>query len=206
MKLILASNGGFLINDGYKLIDIPKEEIRIGWVTTASKGTRDLSYLDRHKDDMRANNLNFEEIDIEGKTEKELRDFFQNRNIIHIEGGNTFYLLKAVREAGFDKLIQEFINERKIYAGTSAGAYIACPTIEMTMWTKTQDSFGITNLTGLSLVPFLLKVHYTDDEYELVKEKISISQYPVRILRDGQGILVEDENYKFVGEGEEVII
>ena len=45
MKLLLASNGGFLIEHGYALLGIPKSEMRIGYVTTASKGVEDLSYL-----------------------------------------------------------------------------------------------------------------------------------------------------------------
>ncbi|MBI3589101.1 MAG: Type 1 glutamine amidotransferase-like domain-containing protein [Candidatus Liptonbacteria bacterium] len=204
MKLLLASNGGFLINQGYKLLSLPKEKIKIGYVTTASKGVEDLGYLDSHKNDMMVNSLNFEEIDIEDKAEKELREFFKDKNVIHVEGGNTFYLLKAVKETGFDKLIREFINRGKIYVGTSAGAYIACPTIETANWTKARDTFGLTNLTALSLVPFLLKVHYTDEMKDLLKEKIASCKYPVRILRDGQGILVENNNYKFVGEGEEI--
>ena len=207
MKLLLASNGGFLINQGYKLLSISKEETKIGYVTTASKGVNDLRYLDWHKNDMRVNGLNFEEIDIEGKTEKELREFFKDKNVIHVEGGNTFYLLKAVKETGFDKLIKEFINKGKVYVGTSAGAYIACPTIEVATWgPKVWDNYGLKDFTALNLIPFVLLVHYTKEKEEWVKKETTNTQYPVRILRDGQGILVEDKKYIFVGEGEEVIL
>jgi hypothetical protein len=39
-----------------------------------------------------------------------------------------------------------------------------------------------------------------------VREVIKTLKYPLRILRDGQGILVEDNKYTFVGDGEEVIL
>ena len=39
-----------------------------------------------------------EEIDIEEKGKDEILNFFKNKNVIHIEGGNTFYLLKAIRK------------------------------------------------------------------------------------------------------------
>lgn len=39
---------------------------------------------------------------------------------------------------------------------------------------------------------------------DYVRERIASTAYPVRFLRDGQGILVEDDSVTFVGEGEEV--
>ena len=151
------------------------------------------------------NGYSFEEIDIEGKSKDELRNFFKDKNIIHIEGGNTFYLLKAIRETGFDEILKKLLNEGKIYIGTSAGAYVMCPTIDVADWNnETVDRFGVTDFTALNYVPFILKVHYKDESEVLVKEKMKTLKYPLRILRDGQGILVEDNQHTFIGDGEEV--
>jgi len=38
MKLILASDLSFLFKYGYELTGIPKDQMRIGYITTASKG------------------------------------------------------------------------------------------------------------------------------------------------------------------------
>ena len=206
-KLLLASNGGFLFEHGYDLIGIPRSEIKVGWVTTASKGVPNHAYLERHRAAMAQGRINFTEADIESKTLDELRDFFKDKNVIHMEGGNTFYLLKAIRKIGFDTLIKELIDREVVYVGTSAGAYVACPTIEMATWgPNVKDMCGLNDLNALNLVPFLMKVHYTDDVKELITEKIKQCKYPVRVLRDGQGILVEDDVNKFVGMGEEVTI
>ena len=40
MKLILASDLSFLLKYGYDLTGIPKDKMKIGYVTTASKGAR----------------------------------------------------------------------------------------------------------------------------------------------------------------------
>ena len=40
-------------------------------------------------------------------------NFFKNKNVIHVEGGNTFYLLKAIRESGFAEVLKELLNEGK---------------------------------------------------------------------------------------------
>lgn len=205
--LLLASNGQFLFDTGFDLLGIPKEQIRILYVTTAAKGVENQGYLERHKLAMTKRGYQFEEIDIEGKTQQQLQDAIKGKNIIHVEGGNTFYLLKAVRQSGFDKILKEAVDSGIVYAGTSAGSYIACPTIETSTWgPKVKDRYGLEDLTGLNFVPFILKAHYTDDTHSLIKEKMVSSKYPLRILRDGQGLLATDDTYQFVGEGVEVDI
>ena len=202
MKLLLASNGKFLIEKGYKLLNIPKDKIHIGYITTASKGVSSVEYIKLHKQMMNGNGYSFEEIDIENKTEKELRQFLKDKNVIHIEGGNTFYLLKAIKESGFDKIIKELLDRGIVYAGTSAGSSIAGPTIEFS--SHVPKGTPIEELKALNLVPFLFKAHYTDDKKEQYLEKIKSIKYPIKLLRDGQGILVEDKKYTFIGDGKEV--
>ncbi|PKL72158.1 hypothetical protein CVV26_02710 [Candidatus Kuenenbacteria bacterium HGW-Kuenenbacteria-1] len=215
MKLILASDLSFLLKYGYNLTGIPKDKMKIGYVTTARKGARIKSFAEELKNNIRENGYSFEEIDIEGKSKIELKNIFKDKNIIHIEGGNTFYLLKAIRETGFEEILKELLNEGKIYIGTSAGAYIMCPTIEVADWDITgKNRFGITDFTALNYVPFALKVHYKDEKIPLtpfikgaqLEEKIKTLKYPFRILRDGQGILIENDKYTFFGDGDEVIL
>lgn len=206
MKLILASDLSFLLKYGYALTGIPKDQIKIGYVTTASKGARK-NFNQELKKIIRENGYSIEEIDIENKTEGELKTFFENKNVIHIEGGNTFYLLNAIRETNFAPILKELLKKGRIYIGTSAGAYIMCPTIEVANWDETgKERFDVTDFSALNYVPFVLKVHYKDEQEEKVKEKIKTLKYPIRILRDGQGILVEDGKYTFMGDEEEVVL
>jgi peptidase E len=95
MKLILASDLSFLLKYGYDLTGISKSEMKIGYVITAGKVARS-PFLDNVKKIIKDEGYSFEEIDIEGKTQNELRSFFKDKNVVHIEGGNTFYLLKAI--------------------------------------------------------------------------------------------------------------
>ena len=205
MKLILASDLSFLLKYGYELTGISKSEMKIGYVTTASKATRDKTFFEKVENTILENEYSFEKFDIEGKSKDEMLNFFKNKNVIHVEGGNTFYLLKAIRESGFAEVLKELLNEGKIYIGTSAGAYIMCPTIEVANWNENgRDRFGLTDFSALNYVPFVLKVHYKDEAENLVKEKMKTLKYPLRILRDGQGILVEDDKFTFFGEEKEI--
>ena|SRR3989344_9401213 len=205
MKIILASDLSFLLKYGYDLTGISMPEMKIGYVTTASKGSRDRTFLEKVKSTMRENSISFEEIDIEEKSKDEMLNFFKDKNIIHVEGGNTFYLLKAIRESDFAEVLKEMLSDGKIYIGTSAGAYIMCPNIEVANWNETgRDRFGLTDFSALNYVSFVLKVHYKDEAENLVKEKMKTLKYPLRILRDGQGILVEDNKNTFFGDELEV--
>ncbi len=207
MKIILASDTSFLIKYGYKLTNIPKDEINIGYIYTASKGARDQQFFMDVENEIKNAGFNFTKYDIEGKSCKEIEDFFSDKNIIQVDGGNTFYLLNSIRNSGFYEFLKNELNKGKIFIGTSAGAYVMCPTIEVADWNPNGKSrFGITDFTALNYVPFVLKVHYKDDQEERIKEKMKSLKYQLRILRDGQGIIVEDGIYKFVGDGEEVIL
>jgi dipeptidase E len=207
IKLILGSDLTFLLKYGYDLTDIPKNQMKIGYVTTASQGARNFSQ--KVKDviipAIKDSGYPIEEIDIKGKSKKELKKFFKDKNVIQLEGGNTFYLLKAIQETGFAEIIKESLNQGKIYIGTSAGSYVMCPTIDVADWNdETVDRYGVSDFTALNYVPFVLRVHYKDEAKEEVKEKMKTLKYPLRILKDGQGILVENNKYIFVGDGEEV--
>ncbi len=205
MKIILASDLSFLLKYGYDLTGIQKDEMNIGYITSASKVARTgKQFFENVKSSIVEHGYRIHEFDIEGKSRQEIKDFFQDKNIIHIEGGNTFYLLKIIKETGFGEILKELLEEGKVYIGTSAGAYIMCPTIEVADWNKSgKDRFSLSDFSALNYVPFVLKVHYEDDMKESMLENIQNTKYPLRILRDGQGILVENGVYTFIG-GEEV--
>ncbi len=197
-KLFLASNGEAAI-EGMKLLFNDLKKIKLAYIITASKGVDDLSYLKLHKENMNKFGIDYEEIDIDGKNENELRKVLKDKNAVYVEGGNTFFLLKSVRESGFGKIIKDLIENSVAYIGSSAGSYIACPTIEMSTWKQDQkERFGVTDFTALNLVPFLVLAHYVPEMKSMMEEKISNAKYPTKLLRDGEGILVEGDNYKLI--------
>ena len=176
------------------------------YVTNAAKGTNSTEYVERRKHLFKDEGYNYTELDLDGKNPKELREALRGAGIIFVEGGNTFYLLKSVRESGFDKVLPDLLDAGVIYMGSSAGSYIACPTIEMATW-KHQDKYdryGLTDFHALALVPFLVSVHYSDEYRELLTEKIRNCKLPVKVLNDKQAILVQGDHTQLIGEGDEI--
>jgi len=208
--LLLLSSGSFWEQDLSKYIRKALKDLRIAHVINASKdkGVHDLSYMDRTRERFKKSNCYFEDLDLDGKNEKELRNILKKFNAVFVNGGSTFYLLKAIRESGFDKVIKELLPQGFIYIGASAGSYVACPTIEMALW-EHQDKYdhcGLTDLTGMNLIPFLVSVHYIPEFHDLLKEKIAKADYPTRILTDNQAILVKDDKIELIGREPEIIL
>ncbi len=208
MKTILLTSAGMDVKEEIlKILPKSANQIKLAHITTASKVEDDLSYLAEETQEMRELGFQAEEIDIEGKNEAELSKLLEDKDVIYVQGGNTFYLLKYVRESGFDKIVKDLIDKGVIYIGVSAGSYIACPTIEAANW-KNQDRnlVGLTDFTGLNLVPFLLFAHYKPEYKEILEEEVPTAKYPVRILTNDQAILIRDGETTLVGKGEEIKI
>ncbi|PJA53320.1 hypothetical protein CO166_02285 [Candidatus Roizmanbacteria bacterium CG_4_9_14_3_um_filter_36_11] len=202
MKLLLTSAGMNVKDEIVNMLPKPTNQIRLAHIITASKPELNKNYLMKDKDGMKDLGFDVEDIDIEGKNQMELREIFKDKEIIYVQGGNAFYLLKAVKESGFDQVVKDLINQGKIYIGVSAGSYIACPTIEQAKW-KHQDRnhCGLTDLKALNLVPFLITAHFEEKYRPVIEQAAKACRYPIVALNDTQAILIEDEKYKLVGKG-----
>ena len=209
MKIILASKEKFLLEKGYGLLGIPRDQLRIGSVNTAFKVVEDLGYIEYMKEYfklMDSSGIDFKQFDIEDKTEKEILDFFADRNVVQVNGGNLFYLSKAIRETGFDSILKKLLEKGLGYVGCSSGSYIMCPTIEVGGWKPGRNKHGVTDFTALNYIPFLIKCHFTDDQKEEMIERAKSLKYPLRVLKDDQCFLMEDNQVRFVGNGEEIVL
>ena len=206
--LILTSSGSFVTANNIDRF-LPKKivDCKIAYIITASKKVDDTSYIERHRQKMDELNFSYTEIDIAGKNEDELKKILDGHDIVMVEGGNTFYLLKAVRESGFENVIKDLIKKGVVYIGSSAGSYITCPSIITATWSNRGfDRCGITDYSAMNLVPFLIKAHYTPDMKAMLEEKTKDLQYPMRILNDDQAILVRDGEVQLLGGGDEIIL
>lgn len=201
-KLLLTSAGTNVKEEIIKILTKPAKELKLAHIITASKPELNKDYVLKDKEKLLNLGFNVEDIDIEGKNEEELRKKLKDKDVICVQGGNTFYLLKHVKESGFDRVAKEFIHQGKIYIGISAGSYIVCPTIEQATW-KHQDRnrFGLTDLTALNLVSFLISAHFKEDNRSAIIKAVKTTKYPVVALYDTQAVLVENGKWKVVGRG-----
>jgi dipeptidase E len=117
---------------------------------------------------------------------------------VFVGGGNTFRLLKALRDHELAAVIRQRVHGGMVYMGASAGSNVACPTIRTTndMPILQPDAFD-----ALGLVPFQINPHYLDPpsgsthmgetrEDRLV-EFLEENNIPVVGIREGAWIRVD---------------
>jgi len=206
MKTLLLTSQGMQVKDEFVNI-LPKSanEIRLAHVITASNEMRPRAWLDHDKSILLSMGIYVEDVDIQGKTIDEVRTLLADKDVIYVQGGDPYFLLKHAKASGFDVVVKELVERGTIYVGVSAGTYLACPTIEQGLWRKPdRDRHGLRDdELAMGLVPFLICVHYESKFAEAIKSGMERTTYSVRILNDDQALLVQDDNVTFVGKGEE---
>jgi dipeptidase E len=203
-KTVLLTSSGMDVKDEIVgLLQKPAYDITVGFISTAAKPLEDIEFVKKDWDLMKDVGFNVEEIDIDGKTEAQVMKALELKDIIFVEGGNTFYLLRSMRKCKFEKVMRKLLKQGKVYIGTSAGSIVAGRTIETAGSLGDKNIVKLRNLKGLNFVPFNVFVHYTHEYAELVSQKIQKSKYPLRVLTDKQAILSQGKNTIILGEGSE---
>lgn len=128
--------------------------------------------------------------------------------VIVVCGGNTFSLLKHVRELGLLPVLRDRVNEGAAYIGWSAGANLTCPTIGTTNDMPIVDPGG---LGALGLLPFQVNPHYTDahppghhgeTRRDRINEYCTVNQtMPVLGLPEGTSLRMRGDAIELFGEG-----
>lgn len=105
-------------------------------------------------------------------------------DVIFFTGGDTGFLLKRIKENGFDKIIKKLVYSNKVYVGVSAGSIIATPNIG--------DADDI-ETAGLALIHAYLSVH--EPEGTLPRTDLPLPHIP---LTNDQAIAVSWSGYEVI--------
>lgn len=210
MKLYLTSAGlpPETTEEFLKLLGKKPKETKICFIPTASFVNHpegDAQYM--KEDKQRLIELGFKiitDIDLRNENKESLKEKLKDFDVIFVTGGNTFYLLKYMKESGFDKALKPFLDKGGIYLGVSAGSYVVGPDISIANWKHADDqnTVGLKDLRGLGLVDFLISPHYVPEHEEIINENKDKVPFPIFALTDSQAILVENGNIEFIGPGE----
>lgn len=125
---------------------------------------------------------------------------------IIVGGGNTFQLLKMVKENGLIEPIRKKVLNGTPYVGWSAGSNLTCPTIKTTNDMPIVEPAGF---SALNLVKFQINPHYLDANPEghagetreaRIEEFIEVNPgVHVVGLRESTMFLLENGKIKLIG-------
>ena len=204
-KLYLASSidvtAGAIAED----IGGDPKKLKLAFISTAAESEKDnKEWLKDDRNGLVKAGFDLSDYTITNKTPQKIDNDLRNADIIHVNGGNTFYLLLQARKSGFDKWIKKAVNNGKIYTGSSAGSIIASPNIEVLRILeakiykeklKTYDSFG--------LVDFIVFPHWGSKDFKnsYLNHRVDFAYKPenkILLLNDRQFVKVENDMYKIV--------
>lgn len=127
-------------------------------------------------------------------------------DIIYICGGNVFYLMQKIKESHAEEIIKKLTKE-KIVVGVSAGSLIMQKDLilikelipRMNKRVKLKDFTALNVTNGIEHLPHKTRYTNTIDAFEKrVKTYEKKSGNKVVCLEDGQGIIINGENHKFI--------
>jgi dipeptidase E len=133
MKLLLSSFGPSAAHDAAlsALVGRPLERIKVGYIENADDPYEDPSALDEGRDGLRRRGYDFDLVDLRNwRTDREgLRSAIASFDAFLVAGGNPYYLRSLLALTGADEIITERLAAGAVYAGASAGAVVAGPTL-----------------------------------------------------------------------------
>lgn len=202
-KLFLASIAHITLDKIIPLLPGDPHKLKLAFIPTASNPYTDKSWLLKDRDKLVDMGFQVTDVDIEGKTEGELRKALADIDVLFVSGGNTFYLLEKTLASGFDNVAKECINAGKVYIGSSAGAVLVSPTIAFVEGLDDPKAApSLESYEGLNEVPFLVMPHYGDADYEEVYkevlEKWKDRGYELKLLTNNEALIAEGDTSRIV--------
>lgn len=115
-----------------------------------------------------------------------------NSDLIYVCGGDTFRLLKAARKTNLKGYIENTLSKNGMYIGVSCGSLIIGPTVQLaSIFTDDNANIGLTDLSGLSLIPHVIMPHYDlTCEIGLINYEADTGIKVIR-LKDGDSITLD---------------
>ena len=199
MKLLLTSGG--ITNESLKkaLKELVGEEIRTAFIPTGGNVVEgDKSWLVKNFQEFQELG-DIDIIDIAVLPKKIWLERISKANVIAMGGGDTVYLVKKIKESGFDKELLKLLKT-KTYVGISAGTQI----LSEYLWASSEflyDCKKETTPKGLNYIDFHFRPHYNSKYFpEARKENLNLvsKQNP---CDDKSGLKIEDGKLEIISEG-----
>ncbi len=210
MRLLLISNS---TNPGEAYLDYPKNNIKefLGKKPVKALFIPPYAAVTFSYDEYEKKvNDRFKEI---GHSVKSIHHFkdpkkaVEEADAIVVGGGNTWKLVRTMRDNGIIRLINQKVKKGTPYIGWSAGSNVACPTLRTTNDMPIIDpkGFNVINLVPFQINPHYLDVHPEGHGGETREDRIRefITENPdmyVVGLREGSMLNLEGKTLKLIGD------
>lgn len=208
-KLFLASFAHQTLENVRELLPKEPKDLTVAFIPTAADPYEDKHFVDVDRAKLVAMGFTVFDLDIKDKTESELETLLEPADVVFVAGGNMYYLLDHARKSGFMSVIKKLVERGVVYVGSSAGAVLACPTVDTArLFDPTSAAPDLTSFEGLGLVDFLILPHAGAERYlermQKTVEEWTGRGYQVHALTDQQAIVVNGDVCTLVNATEQI--
>lgn len=203
-RLYLASDIGTTAQSIATDIGNP-EKYKVAFISTAAEvETGDMEWLKRDRNGLKNAGFQVLNYTITNKTRKEIEKDLESVDIVHVNGGNSFYLLLQSRKSGFDRWLKKAVAKGKIYSGSSAGSQFVSNDLEVLKKPETGPyEKELKDFSGVSLVDFLIFPHWGSDYFKdlYLKYRLELAyrlENKIILLNDFQYVKVVNDTYKII--------
>jgi dipeptidase E len=187
VRLLLISNSGrpYLGHARAELLDFLGSARRVGFVTAASLGDEE-AYHETARGAL-APEIALEHM----RWDRDPFPALARVDAVFVGGGNTYALLRRLRQSGLLEPLRERVRAGLPYVGASAGSNVAGPNI---LTTNDWNVVGLTAFDALGLVPFNVNPHYLETDPAMAPgsetRDMRIAEY--HVLRDNPVVGIEE--------------
>lgn len=137
-KVLLTSAGWFGMNGEVRtniqrrfqeMLGKPADEAKVLFIPTAAISEEAFEMVGKCRDELLRTGILPENITVYNIGDPITTAEAMTYDCIYFTGGSTGYLLRRIKETGFDRIIKAMVYANKVYVGVSAGSLIATPDI-----------------------------------------------------------------------------
>jgi len=162
------------------------------------------AWVDESRDSLKSQGSQVEVVDLRNWRDNRvgLREKLASKDVIWLCGGHGFYLRWILRETGADDIIKELVKQGKVYAGWSAGAVVAGPTLQyFEIFDDPKDAPEVI-WDGLGLTNVVVVPHIDLEEFaegmKKINQQLKQAGHTTVPLGEAQALIINGEEQKVI--------
>ncbi|WP_235591047.1 MULTISPECIES: Type 1 glutamine amidotransferase-like domain-containing protein [Corynebacterium] len=173
---------------------------KILYIDDAAVGMEEVSFAQKEREEVASIASDFVSLTVANTTLEEFETQVKKADCVYVASGNAYRVLYELKKSGAFELLSEAVRGGLPYAGSSAGAVLAGPSVEPI--SVMDDPGAVPELhdrTALSLTPYVVVPHAqgTTGPYTISVISETVQKYGkdwnLVLLRDGQALLINDD-------------
>jgi len=201
MQLFLTSSGWKVLPKIVSYLSQSPSNLRVAFIPTAANLYKEQPWVDEDRNKLLELGFIVSNLDLENNTSENIILFLKDKDIIFVAGGNTFYLLEQAQKSGFEEVVKEWVDDNKVYIGSSAGSVIAGPDIESVAVFDDRKEANLRSTRGFNFIDSVILPHYSNKEFKKYNEDVIEkfkNRYKFTLLTDQQFVKVNGKDQEIV--------